>query len=171
MNPRELHATDRLLLLERDGWEFVERKKGKAAVAIIAVTDANELVLTEQARKPVDARVIDLPAGLIGDEDPHAGATETAKKELHEETGFTCERIELLTTGPSSPGITSERVVLARAHGLTRNGAGGGVEGEKITVHVVPLEGIAEWLRSREREGILVDLKVWSGLYFVTKSS
>jgi len=171
MQPKELHATDRLLLLERDGWEFVERKKGKAAVAVIAVTDASELVLTEQARKPVDARVIDLPAGLIGDEDPHAGAAETAKKELDEETGFACQRVELLTTGTSSPGITSERVVLARAHGLTRTGAGGGVGGENITVHVVPLEGIGDWLRSREKEGILIDLKVWSGLYFVTKSS
>jgi ADP-ribose pyrophosphatase len=171
MQPKQLHSTERLLLLERDGWEFVERKKGKAAVAILAVTDAQELVLTEQARKPVDARVIDLPAGLIGDEDPHAGASETARKELLEETGFTCQRIELLTTGSSSPGITSERVVLARAHGLTRTGAGGGVEGENITVHVVPLEGIREWLRAREHEGILIDLKVWVGLYFVTRST
>ena len=51
----------RVLLLDRDGWEFVERKKGKEAVAIIAVTHDNRVILTEQHRKPVDARVIDWP--------------------------------------------------------------------------------------------------------------
>jgi ADP-ribose pyrophosphatase len=166
--PRQLHQTDRLLLLERDGWEFVERKKGKDAVAVIAVTDADEFVLVEQTRKPVDARVIDLPAGLIGDEDPHADASSTARKELEEEAGFTCEKIELLTTGTSSPGITSEKIVLVRASGLVRGRAGGGVGSEKITVHVVPLDGIAAWLRDREHEGRLVDMKVWAGLHFVT---
>jgi len=171
MQPRLLHATDLLLLLERDGWEFVERKKGKSAVAVIAVTDAGEIVLTEQARKPVDARVIDLPAGLIGDEEPSADATATARKELEEETGFTCARVEIVTTGTSSPGITSEKIVLARARGLQRHGPGGGVGNENITVHVVPLEGAKAWLRQREREGLLIDMKVWAGLYFVVTSA
>lgn len=171
MQPKELHATKWLLLLERDGWEYVERIKGKAAVGIIAITDDGEIVLTEQARKPVDARLIDLPAGLIGDEDPSADATETAKKELEEETGYTCERIELLTTTATSPGITSEKVVIVRAHGIARQGDGGGVEGENITVHVVPLAEAHEWLRAREHEGMLVDLKVWTALYFVAKSA
>jgi ADP-ribose pyrophosphatase len=170
MQPKQLHATERLLLLERDGWEYVERQKGKAAVAVIALTDEGEIVLTEQARKPVDARVIDLPAGLIGDEDPNADAATTAKKELEEETGFTCQRVEILTTGPTSPGITSEKAVLARAYGLTRTGAGGGVGGENITVHLVPLNEAGDWLREREHRGILVDMKVWAALHFVTTS-
>lgn len=170
MQPKTLHATERLLLLERDGWEYVERQKGKAAVAVIALTNGGEIVLTEQVRKPVDARVIDLPAGLIGDEDPNADVTTTAKKELEEETGFICERVEILTAGPTSPGITSEKVVLVRAHGLTRTGAGGGVGGENIAVHVVPLGELGGWLHDREHRGILVDMKVWAALYFVTTS-
>jgi len=115
--------------------------------------------------------VIDLPAGLIGDEEPSADATATAKKELEEETGFTCERIELVTTGTSSPGITSEEIVLARAHGLQRHGAGGGVGSENITVHVVPLGDVKDWLRQREQVGLLIDMKVWAGLYFVATSA
>lgn len=169
MQPKELHATERLLLLERDGWQWVERKKGKSAAAVIAVTDDGEIILTEQHRKPVDARVIDLPAGLIGDEDPNASATTTAKNELEEEAGYTCERVELLTTAPTSPGITSETAVLARAYGLKRTGAGGGVGSEQITVHLVPLASAESWLREREHEGMLVDFKVWTALYFVTK--
>src|SRR5258708_15441900 len=170
MQPKQLHATERLLLLERDGWEYVERQKGKAAVAVIALTNDGEIVLTEQARKPVDARVIDLPAGLIGDEDPNADAATTAKKELEEETGFTCERVEILTTAPTSPGITSEKVVLSRAYGLTRTGGGGGVGNENITVHVVPLSDLGRWLNDREQGGALVDMKVWAALHFVTTS-
>jgi len=145
-----------IVVRERDGWEFVERKSAKEAVAVIAVTDAGEVVLTEQYRRPVDARVIDWVAGLIEEFD----VVETARRELEEEAGFTCETIERLASGPTSPGITSEIVHLVRARGLRRSGAGGGVGSEKITVHLVPRHELAEWLRREELEGILIDLKV-----------
>lgn len=170
MKTQQLHATEKLLVLERDGWEYVERKRGKSAVAVIAITDGDEIILVEQHRKPVDARVIDLPAGLIGDEDS-SDAVETARKELEEEAGYSCETVEVLSEGVSSPGITSERIVLARARGLERTGEGGGVKGEKITVHLIALAGVRKWLHDRERAGILIDMKVWAGLYFATKST
>lgn len=143
---------------ERDGWEFVERKSAKEAVAVIAVTDAGEVVLTEQYRRPVDARVIDLVAGLL--DDPSRGVEETARHELEEEAGFACTAIERVASGPTSPGITSEIVHIVRARGLRRTGQGGGVDGEKITVHLVPERELAEWLRRKESDGVLVDLKV-----------
>src|SRR5438552_1001667 len=105
-----------VVVRERDGWEFVERIRAKEAVAIIAMTDDDRLILTEQFRRPVDASVIDFPAGLIEHED----AEETARRELEEETGFTCERVELLASGPTSPGITSEVLHLYRAIGVRR---------------------------------------------------
>ena len=158
-----------LFVFERDGWEYAERKKSVEAVAVVAVTRDDEVILTEQYRRPVDAQVIDWPAGLVGDEgenDPVA----TAKKEIEEETGYRCERVERLARGPSSPGITSEIVTLYRALGIERVGEGGGVGGEKIRVHVVPRGEIVGWLGEREREGVLIDLKVWTGLRFLTKS-
>ena len=161
----------RVLLLERDGWEFVERKKGKEAVAIIAITDDNCVILTEQHRKPVDARVIDWPAGLVGDLDGSSDPEETARKELKEETGYECDSVELLARGPASPGITSEIVSLYRAVGVRKVGAGGGVEGEDITVHTVPLTRLEDWLKTQQDAKKLVDLKLWGGLYFVTKST
>ena len=157
----------RVLLLDRDGWEFVERKKGKEAVAVIALTDDNRVILTEQHRKPVDARVIDWPAGLVGDEDDSSDPAQTARKELKEETGYECESVELLARGPSSPGITSEIVSLYRAVGVRKVGKGGGVEGEDITVHAVPLDSIEQWLEKQSNDGKLVDLKLWSGLHFL----
>jgi ADP-ribose pyrophosphatase len=161
----------RVLLLDRDGWEFVERKKGKEAVAIIAVTDDNRVILTEQHRKPVDARVIDWPAGLVGDEDGSSDAEETARKELREETGYECQSVELLARGPSSPGITSEIVSLYRAVGVRKVGAGGGVAEEDITVHAVPLDTLEQWLPKQRGAKKLIDLKVWTGLHFVTTST
>jgi ADP-ribose pyrophosphatase len=152
----------RVFVRERDGWEFVERKNAKEAVAVIAVTDAGEVVLTEQYRRPVDARVIDWVAGLI--DDPSRGVESTARHELEEEAGFACTTIERIASGPTSPGITSEIVHLVRARGLRRTGQGGGVGGEEITVHLVPERELAEWLRRKEKEGVLVDLKVRSYL-------
>jgi ADP-ribose pyrophosphatase len=159
---------DRVLVLERDGWQYVERKKGKTAVAVLAETEDGELVFTEQFRRPLNARVIDWPAGLVGDEDPSISAADTAKKELEEETGFECDSVELLIQGPTSPGITSERVSLYRAHGVRRKGKGGGVEGEDITVHTVQRGRAAAWLRQKSEEGLHIDLKCWAGLYFLS---
>jgi len=132
------------------------------------VTEDGEVILTEQYRRPVQARVIDWPAGLVGDEgndDPE----EAAKRELEEETGYTCDSVELLASGPTSAGITSELVSLYRARGVRKIGDGGGVGGEDITVHLVALRGIEDWLKTRE--GVLVDAKLWSGLYFLTTSA
>jgi ADP-ribose pyrophosphatase len=168
MDAKKVFDGEKIVVLERDGWQYVERKKGKSAVAVIAMTDDGKVVLTEQYRRPVDARVIDWPAGLVGDEEGSSDPAKTAKKELKEETGFTCENVERLTSGPTSPGITSEIVHLYRATGLRREGAGGGVGGEDITVHEVPLDEIKPWLTRKTGEGLLIDLKIWAGLRFLT---
>ena len=153
-----------VVVLERDGWEFVERKRATKAAAVVAITDDHRLILTEQFRAPVNARVIDLPAGLIEE----FGAEETARRELEEETGFTCERVIILATVATSPGITSEIVHLFGAINVKRKGKGGGVEGEDITVHEIPFADVGKWLQSQRT---LVDTKVWAGLYFATQST
>lgn len=159
----------RVVILENDGWEYVERKKGKEAVAVVAQDEHGRLILTEQHRRPVGKRVIDYPAGLVGDEEGTSDPAETAAKELAEETGFTCERVEFLAKGPTSAGITSELVSFYRAHGVRKKGEGGGVGGEDITVHTVPLDELRSWLSAREKEGVLIDLKIWGGMYFLER--
>lgn len=159
---------DRLLVIERGHWQYAERKKAKSAVAVIAETDDGRVLFTDQFRQPVQARVIDWPAGLVGDEDPSIGAADTARKELEEETGYVCDSVELLTEGPSSPGITSERVSFFRAHGVRKKSDGGGVEGEDITVHAIPRGHVPRWLAEQEDGGALIDLKCWAGLYFLS---
>jgi len=160
-----------VVVRERDGWEYVERKKATEAVVILAKTDDGRVVFVEQERKPVGARVIEFPAGLIGDEDEEADAAATARKELEEETGFVCTNVERLAGGPSSAGITSEIIHFYRATGLRRTGDGGGIGNEKITVHLVPEAEVIDWLRRKEAEGLLIDAKLWGGLYWLASLS
>jgi ADP-ribose pyrophosphatase len=155
-----------VVVFDRDGWEFVERNKAKSAVVIVARTAEGELLLVEQLRRPVDKRVIEFPAGLVGD-DGNRDEAETARRELEEETGYRCASVERLASGPTSPGITSEIITFFLATGLERAGPG---ESE-ITVHEVAQEEIEEWLGARERDGLLIDVKVWAGLYFLSKST
>jgi len=166
---KQVFDGEHLLVLERDGWQFAERKKGKSAVVIIAVTDDDRVILVEQFRRPVNARVIDFPAGLVGDEDGHDDPAETAKRELLEETGYACARVERLTSGPTSPGITSETVAFYAASGLEQRGAGGGVGGEDISAHRIPRNAVADWLKRKNGEGVLIDVKVWAGLWWLQR--
>jgi ADP-ribose pyrophosphatase len=165
---KTIYQGKHVLVLEEDDWQYVERRKGKEAVAVLAETDEGEVILVEQCRKPLRARVVDFPAGLVGDEG-NDDAEETARRELEEETGYVCDSVELIARGPSSPGITSEIVSLYRARGVRRAGKGGGVGGEDITVHAVPRAQLRRWLREREASGVMIDLKV--GLYFLSRGA
>lgn len=163
---------ERLIVYRREKWEFVERRSAREAVAVVALTDDGQLILTEQQRRPVDARVIDLPAGLIGDEpDGPNDAASAARTELREETGYDCARVEPITRFASSPGITSEIVHLYRAHGVRKVGEGGGVGGENITVHLVPPAGFELWAKGKQQSGALIDPKIWAALFFIQKGS
>ena len=110
---KTLGAGERLRLVSEGGWEFVERVGSSGVVSIVAVTDAGELVLTEQVRRSVGGPVIDLPAGLVGDEKGTRDESflAAARRELLEETGFAARRFVLLGESPTSPGLTSETVV------------------------------------------------------------
>ena len=124
---REVQWEGKYVRVVRDGrWEFVERCGGVHAVVILAEHES-KVVLVEQVRVPLgDRKCLELPAGLVGDEDDK-GVEETAVKELEEETGFTAERIEVIGEFFSSPGMVAEGFTLVRAHGLRRIGDGGGV--------------------------------------------
>lgn len=167
-----------LRLLDRDTWEFVDRFGSNGVVDIVAITDEMELVLVEQLRPSVNCSVIELPAGLIGDQ--AASRTETvleaAQRELEEETGFRAGRLIHAATGLAAPGHSTENVHMCIATDLVRVTDGGGVDDEDITVHVVPLSDINNWLFGQSGGGVEIGLRVYAGLYFahqhlVTKTS
>lgn len=160
----------RFVELMKDGrWEYVRRVKARGAVFVVALTDAGELVMVEQYRVPVQGRTVELPAGIYGDEESgeHETAEQCALRELEEETGFRGARARLLMTGPVAPGLTTEILFMIRVEGLTRVHPGGGVGGEDITVHTVPLARVPAWLEERRGAGLLVEPRIYAGLYFL----
>ena len=142
-------------------------------MAIVALTPAGHVLLVEQYRIPVGGPVIELPAGLVGDE-PQAGdetLEEAAQRELVEETGYRAGSLTLLTDGVSSAGLTDERIFLLRAWQLQRVGPGGGTGHESIQVHEVPIGQVDDWLEQQREQGRAIDFKVFAGLYFLRRDS
>jgi ADP-ribose pyrophosphatase len=145
--------------LKRGRWEYVSRTGSTNAVVILAEHDG-KVILIEQYRVPVGGRCLELPAGLVGDEDKNATIEGTAIKELEEETGFTADRVDRLGEFHSSPGMVAESFTLVRAHGIRKVGEGGGTENEDITVHLVPRAEIPAFVEQRRAAGVAVDVKL-----------
>ncbi|HEY9410930.1 MAG TPA: NUDIX hydrolase [Jiangellaceae bacterium] len=84
------------------------------AVAVVALDDADRVLLVSQYRHPAGFRLLEIPAGLrdIEGELPH----ECAARELHEEGHVRAGDWRVLADIFSSPGMTDEalRVFLAR---------------------------------------------------------
>src|SRR3546814_851651 len=84
----------------------------------------------------------------------------TAERELEEETGYRAAHWRTVGEFYSSPGMVSESFTLLIATGLTKIGEGGGVDGEDIIVHRVPLAGIADFVTAKRAEGCGIDVRV-----------
>jgi ADP-ribose pyrophosphatase len=158
--PEETPWEGRYLAVKRRGkWEYVARTRGISAAVILAV-DEGEVILIEQYRVPLGCNCLELPAGLIGDEAEGEAAEAAAIRELEEETGYRAEKMTDLGRFHSSPGMVSEGFTLLRAEGVTRAGAGGGVEGEEIVVHHVKLGEVPDFVAMKRQEGCAIDVKL-----------
>jgi ADP-ribose pyrophosphatase len=143
----------------RGKWEYASRARDIRAVVILAEHEG-KLILVSQPRVAPDCHCVELPAGLVGDNDPNATIEATAIKELEEETGFTAERVERLGDFYSSPGMLAEVFTLVRVHGVRKIGEGGGDENEDIEVHLVPRADIANFLEQKRAEGFGIDVRL-----------
>ncbi|MDB5692993.1 MAG: hydrolase [Alphaproteobacteria bacterium] len=140
-------------------WEYVSRTRDVTAAVILAIDDG-EVILVEQYRVPLGARCVELPAGLVGDDQAGEEIEAAAIRELEEETGYRAERMVRLGRFHASPGMSSEGFTLVRAEGLTKVGEGGGVPGEDIEVHRIPLDRVPAFLKAKRAEGACADVKL-----------
>ncbi|MFN7253074.1 MAG: NUDIX hydrolase [Anaerobacillus sp.] len=77
------------------------------AVAVIALTKENKILLVKQFRKPLEKTIVEIPAGKLEiGEDP----LECAKRELEEETGYKALNIKFITSFYTSPGFADELI-------------------------------------------------------------
>jgi 8-oxo-dGDP phosphatase len=118
------HASGKIVALRTDmvrmpdgeiaGREIVEHP---GAVAILALDDADRVLLIRQYRHPVGRLLWEIPAGLR--DVPGEPPLQTAERELLEETGYRAADWRVLTDYFSSPGISTERLRIFLARGLT----------------------------------------------------
>jgi ADP-ribose pyrophosphatase len=143
----------------RGKWEYVSRARGIQAAVIVAIEDGHA-ILVEQYRVPLGRRCLELPAGLVGDEEQGESVETSAARELEEETGYRAERVETLGSFYSSPGMVSEGFTLVRATGLTKVSAGGGTVDEDIVVHRVALAELSAFVAAKRATGVGIDVKM-----------
>jgi ADP-ribose pyrophosphatase len=86
------------------------------AVGVVALDESHQLVLVNQYRHPVRARLDELPAGLL--DVPGESALEAAQRELAEEAGLTAQQWHVLVDLYTSPGMSNEAIRLFLAQGL-----------------------------------------------------
>jgi ADP-ribose pyrophosphatase len=161
---KTLYAGKHLTMVAMGKWEFVTRMTKNPAVAIVAITDDERVVLVEQFRIPAGEPVIEIPAGLSGDTPGTEGEPllESAKRELLEETGYKAGRWTELGRGYSSPGLTDELIVIFLAEKLEKVESGGGDSQESITIHEVPITELLSFLSTRDAT---MDFKMLAGIY------
>jgi ADP-ribose pyrophosphatase len=138
-----------------------ELVKHPGAVAVIAITDDNKLVMVEQYRKPLEKVIVEIPAGkLEKGEEPAL----CARRELEEETGYECESLELVSSFYTSPGFADEIIHVYVAKGLKqKENAAGLDEDEFVNVLEITLEEALEFIKEKR----IFDAKTIFGVQYL----
>ncbi|MGN6135546.1 MAG: NUDIX hydrolase [Aureliella sp.] len=140
---------DRVRQTFADG-RIVEREviRHPGAVVIVPVLDDGRICLIRNYRVAVGSWLLELPAGTL---EPHEPPSQTAERELIEETGYRASRIEPLCQLLMSPGILHERMHAFVATGLS-DGDAAREEGELIVNHLMSLDEVDVALRTQQIE-------------------
>jgi ADP-ribose pyrophosphatase len=134
------------------------RRPNPHTVHMLGITAAGYVPVLRQWRVPCQEWVWELPAGLcdVAGEQPQ----QAAQRELIEETGYASGEVHLLFTGTVSPGLTDELYNAFLCLDLERTADGGGVGGERIELHLVPLWDLKRFFIAEAAAGKLVDAKI-----------
>ena len=94
-----------------------EYVKHIGAVAVLPLTENEEVICVRQYRHAHRVVMTEIPAGKLDSrEEDHV---EAALRELREETGASCEKLTYLGLFRSTPAILDEKIDLYLAEGLT----------------------------------------------------
>ncbi|SDB91817.1 ADP-ribose pyrophosphatase [Pelagirhabdus alkalitolerans] len=125
-----------------------ELVKHPGAVAVIALTDDNKLLMVKQYRKPMESSSIEIPAGKLEEgEEPIL----TARRELEEETGYTTDQLHYITSFYSSPGFSDEYLHLYWTDQVTKLEIRPDLdEDEFVELYEADIAQIDEWIKKKE---------------------
>lgn len=130
-----------------------------AWVNVVALTPDREVLLIEQYRHGTDGMTIEIPGGIVDDgEDP----METARRELLEETGYSCGRIVELGVSTPNPAIQDNVQHHFLALDCEPTGQTNFDDDESIRTFLMPLEDIPNAIRS----GKITHSLVIAALYY-----
>ncbi|WP_461214477.1 NUDIX hydrolase [Lacticaseibacillus sp. GG6-2] len=119
--------------------------KHASAVALLALTADDQVLINREYRVGINAEAYALPAGLIDDGETVMAA---AKRELEEETGYLAQSLEEMVAIRSSEGMTDEVVHLILARVDTNKRAQQHFDRDEfVTSRFVPLQEVIQAVR------------------------
>jgi ADP-ribose pyrophosphatase len=112
---------------------------------VVPLCDNSEVILVRQYRYPHNKFILELPAGKL---EPGEDPLRAAQRELQEETGYTADKYDKLTTMFTTPGFCDEVLHIYLATGLKKSEYGQNLdEGEQsLTVEFIPLSAVVEMI-------------------------
>ncbi|MEG0254688.1 MAG: NUDIX hydrolase [Vagococcus sp.] len=106
------------VLLPNGGTSKRELVFHNGGVGILAITKEKKMIFVKQFRKVLEKSILEIPAGKI--EKDETDPLKTAKRELEEETGYQCKKIEEIARFVPSPGFCNEMLYMYEAKELIK---------------------------------------------------
>ena len=138
-------------------WELVKRKVFGRIIVVVPVTAERELILEKIYRVALGRDVLELPAGLMDREGE--SEEEVVRRELLEETGYSVDKIELLTVGPADPGLSVHEIAIYLGTNARKVQDPSPGDSEVIEVIKVPIDRVMQYL-SENAGKIMLDIKI-----------
>ena len=142
----------------RETWDFIHHRRGGGACVIPVLPDGRILMI-RQFRPSVDRTELELPAGARLH--PGEDASETAERELREETGFTAGKMTHLATLRTAVAWCDETTELFLAEDLKKDGDQILDPAEEIAVGAFDLDELYAMIL----DGRIDDAKTVAGLF------
>lgn len=160
-------------------WVYLKHSKAGNSVLVVPVVkknDENCIVFIRSLRPALYAErkspdSIEVPAGLVGDENKDKTTEETMRDELAEEAGLKMLSYEILADKiNSAPGVYAETLTVAKAivdENMTEPTSKTKDDGVTLERHIVPIKEVQKWLREQDALGASLNSSSLAALFML----